>query len=176
MPSIGFAGFQADLAILNCGAGDSVLDITRPAPFAFAPQTLVASRFGCTLKLDDARDTLPPNMGTRGINPGQAIARFSPNFSRDNPAVALTFTLVVDDQPGVRSFRIDPNGPSNGGWTRDDLRWIRYYTDEDGRQGAARNNVAFAAQVVVVPTPSGAALLLAITGVPSMYRRRIIRL
>ncbi|MDX2146785.1 MAG: hypothetical protein SFZ23_04620 [Planctomycetota bacterium] len=169
-PSIGFAGFTADLWVENAGSGDRVLDIVRPAPFDFPRQTLVATRFGNTIKLDDSRDTFPPGMGVRGISAGQGVAAFTPKFSSANPVTVLTFVLTVDDQVGPRGFdiqhQISPIEPPPP------VRWVRYYTTPNGAQGVAFAAEQFDARINVIPAAGSeiVTLFAPVVGVSRRFR------
>lgn len=110
-PDSSFAGAQWDVTINGAGDHDEVRSPDRPFPFGNPSQTLIASRFGSTIKIDDSRDTLPPGQGTRGVSMSQPAPEFrEPNF--DNPAIVFTFTLAVDTTITSRMISMIPRAPA----------------------------------------------------------------
>lgn len=106
-PEAGYAfrSTRFDVVISDCGEGDSASAFVRPEPFTAVTQTIVATRFGTVIKIDDARDTLPPNMWHYyGVIPAQHAEDFNPNFNSDRPVTIFTFDLHLDGTPGERSL------------------------------------------------------------------------
>ncbi|MDX2146783.1 MAG: hypothetical protein SFZ23_04610 [Planctomycetota bacterium] len=166
--AIGYAGSQYDIEIRNTGPGDIATDLVRPTPFDFAPQTVVARRFGTSIGIDDSRDTLGPGLGTRGITPGQGVAAFSPNFSYANPVTIFTFALTVDQRLGQRDFRITNTNPT--GFPLD--RMIRVYTNPNGGQATPFTTVDMSTRInVVIPAPASLGVGLVAIGVCARRRR-----
>ncbi|MDX2148707.1 MAG: hypothetical protein SFZ23_14435 [Planctomycetota bacterium] len=92
---MGGAGFDA--TIDGAGEDDAPDAFARREPFASnEPQTIVASRFGTTIKIDDSRDTRPPGNGTRGVRISQAWPDTGSPFTLDKPLVFLTFNFTID--------------------------------------------------------------------------------
>ncbi|MDX2147472.1 MAG: hypothetical protein SFZ23_08105 [Planctomycetota bacterium] len=164
--ALGFAGAQPDFIIDNAGAGDAVSNIERPVPFNFAPQTIVSSRFGNSIKIDDSRDTLGPGLGTRGVTPGQGVQAFTPNFSTANPAVIFTFSYTPDATATVRDLRFTFIAPTGGNTTD---RIFRVYTSANGAQATPTSTVTGAS--IAIPAP-GALALLGLGGLAAGRRRR----
>ena len=153
-----FAGSQFDAVVSGAGAGDSVSDATRPFPTgAGSNQTIVATRFGNEIKIDDVRDTSGPGAGTRGVFPGQLVEQFAgTNFTSANPINIFTFKLNLDGTEGLRSFRNLYIAPS-GGNTTDHV--MRVYTSSSGGQNNPVTTTTGGGVNVVIPAPGSLALL-----------------
>lgn len=154
-----FAGAQGDIAISNAGSADEVTEMIRPGTFASASaQTIVASRFDTTIKIDDSRDTHPPGAGFRGVFPGQVAENFAgTNFTRGQPVSVFEFTFTPDASGGVRVFTYFPVLPSGG----DPQRYIRIFTSPIGAQNtplATLNGL----RIVDIPTPGSVGLAFAV--------------
>jgi hypothetical protein len=133
---------------------DSVSNISRPSPFNFAAQTLVASHSGTVIKIDASSDTAAPGAGTGWINPGQATPEANgTNFIQANPAVVFTYTYHLNDVPATRTISSVFN-PTAG-------RALSVYTSAQGAQTrlSANQVTVNAATITVIPTPSAAALV-----------------
>jgi len=153
-----FAGSQFDVVVSGASAGDNVANAARPFPTdKGATQTIVATRFGNQIKIDDARDTSGPGLGTRGVFPGQLVEQFAgTNFSSANPINIFTFTLNLDGTAGLRSFSNLYIAPS-GGNTTDHV--MRVYTSSSGGQNNPVTTTNGGGVNVVVPAPGALALL-----------------
>jgi hypothetical protein len=170
-----FAGSQFDgivVGLSGAGVSDFARDLVRPVPFDGGAQTLVATRFGDTIKIDDRRDTNAPGMGSRGVFPGQLVEAFSGGrFSTANPATIFQYELVLDGSSGTRRISDIPS-PSG-----EDVMTIRIYTSPTGGQYMLRSG-PFVSQIdrhdafleVAVPSPGGIFVLVA--GAGSCLRRR----
>ncbi|MDX2147471.1 MAG: hypothetical protein SFZ23_08100 [Planctomycetota bacterium] len=160
---LGFAGAAFDATVSNILAGDSVANFNRT--FNFAAQTLAASTFGTTIKIDDNRDTLAPGAGTRWVQPSQGVPAFTPTFVTANPAVLFTYDLTVSSEEGVRSISHVGNGAAAG--------VVQIYTTANGGQAriSNANTTVVGAQVEVIPAP-GAVALLGLGGLVAGRRRR----
>lgn len=175
-PAYAFAGAQFDQVVLNAGPGDEVVNPERPHPYNLGSnQTIVATRFGSTIKIDDSRDTLAPGMGTRGVFPAQLVENFAPpgGFVRENPGAPFVFGLNLDGTPGDRTIDAIYIGHSGTG-----ASGFRAYTSPAGAQEAfylfhpwLPINARFeAATIRVVPGP-GAVMALTAAGLVALMRR-----
>lgn len=131
-----FAGSMFDVAVQG-PPGNADLIALSDAPgqgrmglgWSYA-QTLVASRLGDMLKIDDSRDSLPPGWGTRGVLPGQLVEMYAgTNFTHANPAVIFEYTLLLDGSPGARLI-----GDEFIPRPECIRRYFNAYTSPDGRQ------------------------------------------
>lgn len=168
-----FAASQFDIGIaFPTGAEDAVTNAIRPFFFGRGSvQTIVATRFGSTIKIDDVRDTLPFGAGTRGVFPGQLPEAFAgwPPPTRENPAHVFTFNLNLDGTPGDRFVSAAFVPASNGAL-------VRIYTTVTGAQnslgigpGMGPLEIHFAS-IRVVPAPG--CVLGALLGLWAGRRRR----
>lgn len=148
------AGVQFDALIQSPrGALDSVANPLRPGWFAGgSAQTIVATRFGDALKIDDSRDTLPPGVGSRGVFPGQLVEAFGGPYDRSNPATVFTFRLDLDTIPGTRTINSLYVAPFNGDTIS---RYLRLYTSPSGAQNRP-NTTTLPLEIVFIPAPSAA--------------------
>ena len=152
--ALGFGGSQLDAVIQDAASGDSVTDISRPFPFNFAVQTLVASTYSRGIKIDVAADTAEPGAGTGWIAPGQSsLDANGTNFIQQNPAVVFTCTFHASSQEGIRTIGNVFN-PTPG-------RALSVYITSAGGQTRLSDGqmTINTATITVVPTPSIAALL-----------------
>jgi hypothetical protein len=173
-----FAGTQFDAVVtgLNAGGNDRVVDPLRPATFDVPSQTIVATRFGNLIKIDDSRDTAAPGAGSRSVFPGQWAEEFAEGrFTRGQPVSIFEYTLLLDGTPGERL--LDAVWlPASGGFS---CRSIRVYLNAAGAQlrlqggpTCDRQDLAYLnASLVVVPAPAGAATMLAAAVWGSRRRR-----
>lgn len=100
--SWGFAGTTLDIVVETPDqTADDLVNPARPWPLYGPMQTLVTTRFGNVLKLDDSRDTMPPGKGNRGIVIGQATPVWF-EFDPGNPITIFTLSLVLDGTSGPR--------------------------------------------------------------------------
>lgn len=167
-----FAGAQFDVAVTGPagtdGDGDSTGGYSRISNGANVAQTVVESRFGETLKLDDSRDTSAPGAGTRGVFPGQLVQNFAgSNFTTSNPAVLFTFTYNLDGTLGARTIDTFFRAPT-GGNTSDHFMVV--YTTATGGQNRPLAELN-GATINVIPAP-GALALLGLGGLVAGRRRR----
>jgi hypothetical protein len=104
VPELGYALSQArfDLMVRDARPGDAASDFVRPPPFTKFPQSIVASRFGSTIKIDDSRDTLPPGAGQRAIYTFQDPEFRNAEFCSNRPATVFSCELTLDGTRGVR--------------------------------------------------------------------------
>lgn len=163
-----FAGSQFDVVVKGAAPGDEVTNARRSWPFTSGSiQTIVVQRFGDVLKVDDARDTLPPGEGPRGVFPGQLVPQFGTNFTTANPATIFEFTLQLDGSEGDRdlwSLYIAPPG----GNTID--RVMRIYTSASGAQNTPSTTTR-GVTIRVIPAPWAGTALLAAWGAMAPRRR-----
>lgn len=164
--ALGFGGSQFDAVIQNTAAGDLVSNISRPSPFNFAAQTLVASNYSNGIKIDVASDAAEPGAGTGWVNPGQGTPDgIGTNFIQENPAVVFTYTLNVSAIEGTRII-YNAFNPTAG-------RALSIYTSAAGAQtrlSAGQLNIN-TAHITVIPTPSTTALC-ALGALAASRRRR----
>jgi hypothetical protein len=165
-----FAGCQFDMTLSSDATeGDWVSDFGRLYPFYYSSaQTLDATRFGNTIKIDDRRDTMPPGQGTRGIFPGQLVEQFGDiHFTRANPVYLFGATIHFDGVPGER--RVDSRYVAPSGGNSLD-RVMRIYTSSVGGQNTP-STTTFWMDIEYVPAP-GAAAVLGAAGILVVMRRR----
>ena len=143
-------------SIDNAGLADSVTSIERYRPFTFSAQTLVATRFGHVIKIDDIRDTLPPGEGDRTILPGQGIPQWGGSTTA-NPAALFEFRIALDGSPGDRLASGAFRPPNSNGNSID--RIFTVYADNNGLTNLPLVTVSNAT-VRVVPSPGGAAFAI----------------
>jgi hypothetical protein len=164
-----FAGAQGDIAISNAGGGDVATNMIRPGSFAsVSAQTIVASRFGSTIKIDDSRDTAIPGAGSRGVFAGQLVEQFAgTNFTRGQPVSIFEFTFTPDASGGTRQLTYLPITPAGDG---SPIRHLRVYTSPGGAQNSpvsTLNNL----RIVDIPAPGSIGLASAV-GACACRRRR----
>lgn len=158
-----FAGASFDVVIENAGSFDAVSNFVRPGSFAFAPQTIVSTRFpNSTIKIDDSRDTAAPGAGARGVVPGQAAQQFSSNFTTGSPVTIFEFQFTPDDSLNFRNFNLL--------YTMDPTRAMRVYTSPTGAQNSPLLTTN-TFQLIDTPTP-GAAAMLGMAALVAARRRR----
>ena len=159
------AAFDVILAAVNGGHSDGTGTFVRPAPFNNATgQTIVATRFASVLKVDDARDTLPPGEGQRGVNPAQLSGGTS-GPDRLNPASIFEFDVFFDGTPGRREVSEFFLAPAGGNSTD---RVLRVYTNDHGALNhplTTRHHLT----INVIPAPASLGLLVPLL---ALHRRR----
>lgn len=144
---------------------DSATQMSRPWPFDEAAQTLLASRFGEVLKIDDSRDTLEPGAGARGIQPLQLSEGWG-RFDPSRPVSLFEFVLTFDGNPGSRT--IDALYlPASGGNSTD--RQIRIYTSY---AGDLNNPLTTTIPLRIDYLPSPSALTVVGVGCTIFFRMR----
>ena len=154
-----FAGAQFDALVTTANSnGDTAGNFVRPGTVSGSgAQTIVATRFGNVLKIDDVRDTLGPGLGTRGVFPGQLVENFAgTNFSTANPITLFQYELFIDHTDESDRLLSEAFIAPTGGNTVD--RVMRIYTSPTGGQNTpvtTRNN----AVLRYIPTPATLALL-----------------
>lgn len=153
-----FGGAQFDALVTTTAAnGDTAGNFSRISNGVNTAQTIVATRFGNVLKIDDARDTLGPGLGTRGVFPGQLAENFAgTNFTTANPATIFQYELFIDHNDQDDRVLSEAFIAPTGGNTVD--RVMRIYTTPSGGQNTpvtSRNG----AIIRYIPTPATLALL-----------------
>lgn len=129
------SSFDAIVAGMDgAGPGDRVENYARPYPLdRGARQTIVATRFGNTIKMDDSRDTFAPGVWTRGVFPAQLVENYSEgHFTRAKPISVFEYDLVLDGTLGVRRITDLPVLPSSAGCAP--LRYVGAFTSPEGAQ------------------------------------------
>lgn len=150
---------------------DQVVAPRIPWPFdSRFLQTIVATRFGREIKIDEVRDTLPPGQGTRAITASQFPQESGFPFTRDNPVSVFECALTLDGREGEREidliFLITPSGGSG------EPRFYRgpLFSDGFNRPAVTVNPLTLD---VVVPAPGwGAVAMGAFLGVARRRRSR----
>ena len=174
-PGVGyaFAGCRFDAVVEAAGGGpaDTASDFLRPPPLHLAfTQTITAVRFGSVLKIDDARDTLPPGEGTRGVVPAQLIEIPGDTpYNTANPISIFEFVLWFDGTPGRRELGEHFIAPGGGNSTD---RVLSIYTSPTGATNIPLTT-RHALAINVLPAP-GAALPLP-AGVLAQRSKRLGR-
>ena len=149
-----FAASNFDVQITDAEQ-DTVSDMLRPRPFGSVAQTIAATRFGSTIKIDDSRDTLAPGQGTRGVFPSQLAQQLAgTNFTSANPVTIFQFTLTMN-QTSIRRITSLYVPPTGGG----DPVPMRVFTSPRGSQ----NNPTTITHAITIdnytPAPGPTALL-----------------
>lgn len=165
-----FAGAHFDVVISNAGPGDVAFDPVRPGTFASgSSQTLVASRFGSTIKIDDSRDTAPPGAGGRGVFPGQLAQAFAgTNFTVGRPVTIFEFSFTPDASFNSRLIDVLYVLPSGG--PQPPIPNTRIYTSSGGAQ---RSIVAVTNTLNIIDTPTpGVSGILGLSAIVLTRRRR----
>lgn len=163
--------FDALVVAGSGGFGDGATGLVRPHPFGQgSAQTLMATRFANTLKLDDSRDTSPPGEGARWIQPSQFYEQWNDDFSRSRPASIFEFQLDLDGTTGARLVTQAFGGALPDGNTTD--RVLRIYTTAQGDSNIPLTT-AYPLTINVLPAPGAALPLLA--GVFAQRSKRLGR-
>jgi hypothetical protein len=158
----GFAFARATFdTIIQGGANDitdTIVDARSPFPLnlVFA-QTLVTTRFGNLLKIDDSRDTMPPGQGLRGIFPHNPVPAFDTRWTSANPLSIFEFTLVLDGSLGSRTISSIYAQTSQGTPT-----YPSFYTSMGGATNFTIQTTVVPLTVTVIPAPASMALALGI--------------
>ncbi len=160
---VGYGGGQFDATLLSTGSVGTVSNISRPVPFNFAAQTLVASAVAGGVKIDTSADVAAPGAGTGWVNPGQG-AYFSnpPGFNSVNGAIVFTYDVLTgSDEIAVGMVLNGTNG-----------RAMAVYSNETGTQIRIDDSVTTVNGArILVPTP-GSLALLGLGGLAAARRRR----
>jgi hypothetical protein len=147
----------------NVGAADEATGVVRPSPFGQSPQTIVTTRLGNLIKIDDESDTRPPGLGPRAIEIGQPPEFLGLPFTREHHVPVFEFTLRLDGSAGVRivdhMYRI--------GGTQDSTPTL--YTDPNGAWVRPPQALQDPFELVVTPAPAAACVLVL---APFFTRRR----
>jgi hypothetical protein len=133
--------------VQGAGLGDEVVGINRIEPFTSAQQTVVATRFGAVVKIDDVRDDMPPGVGTRSVVSSQVAEMFGLPFSRENPVNFFQFSFALDGTLGTRVVSHIFPVTSGGAVTAPAL----YTTPRAGV--TIPFAISFPLEIVVVPAP-----------------------
>lgn len=162
-----FGAVSFDVAVTDAGDGDELTQFIKAPLLGHPVQTLVATRFGNLIKIDDVRDTLPPGEGSRHIIILQlAEEPWNKHFSRDNPLELFRFTMALDGTLGERTvtqvFRH---------WEVPDheRRFLITYLHPAGGNNYP-DSAAHSLRINVVPAPGAAGL--AVAGAVLALRRR----
>jgi len=154
-----FGSAQFDVVVSGAAAEDRVTNETRTPYVRFQSQTIAVTRFAGRIKIDDARDALPPGEGPRGVFPAMMVQNLAGMlFTTAGPLWVFEFTLHLGPTPGDRditSLFIAPSGDI--GNTID--RVVRIYTSRSGLNNVPSTTVRTAV-VRVVPAPGATGLLL----------------
>ena len=156
----------------GAGPGDTVRNLVRPGALGSGEQqTIVSTRFGDTIKMDDSRDTSGPGFGLRGIFPSQPPEFLSGgNFTSANPVSLFEYELVLDGSLGERLISDVPMAVG------EDTLVVKLFTSPQGSLAQLRNGMFMTqiqrsdARVIVVPAPVTWAGLT--TGLALTARRR----
>ncbi|MDX2148709.1 MAG: hypothetical protein SFZ23_14445 [Planctomycetota bacterium] len=166
-PDAGVALFNTtfDCTISSMSNGDIATDPSRRAPFtSFHQQSLVATRFGNVIKVDDERDTAPPGVGTRGVTNNQLWRDAGLPYTEDRPLSLLSFTFRLSGDLGDRtidsSFGLAPTT---------DYR-PRLFTSRSSSASNQPLTTTVPLTIRVVPAPGAAAFMT--LGMLAASRRR----
>ncbi|MDX2147097.1 MAG: hypothetical protein SFZ23_06200 [Planctomycetota bacterium] len=158
-----------DCLVSGTTSGDDVRSIFRREPFvSFAPQTLVATRFGDVIKIDDGRDTTPPTTwgGPYGVRLLQPLVN-DPRTTRDKPLLMLSFEFEHDGTLGSRRV----SSVYNGSGTRDSVPLFWPTVNGGPVNEPASIVVPLDIRVIPAPAAAGALLGMAFVGPPRRQRR-----
>ena len=165
--ALGLGGSQFDAIVIGGRPGDNVTDITRPRPFNFAAQTLVASTYAEGIKIDANLDTAPPGAGAGWIACGQNGPEAGPtDFNSSNPVVVFTYTLNIGSDTGTRHISNifnDVFGRALAVYTSTGTGLVRMSA------GVVENSSSV---VTVVPTPSTLGCMAGLCALGSRRFRR----
>lgn len=153
--AFGLVRFDATIAT-DAPVGDGAMEFSRGVAFSTGwVQTIVATRFGSVLKIDDSRDVLPPGEGSHGVTPSQLSPQFGHILDSSNPAVIFAFTLMLDGSAGRRTidalFLIPPGHEQD--------RYMGNYPFAAGGTFNFPRMSYSGASVTVVPGPWSAAMM-----------------
>ena len=171
-----FSGSRFDVVITGvdgAGPGDLAHGFHRTQHLDSWVQTIGATRFGNTIKIDDTRDTSAPGGGSRWVTIAQPPEQFwdMGRFQTANPIQLFEFTLTLDGSLGERHIGqvFGPLTDAPGHPSRYFLAtWIGptgglNYPDGEGG--------VFDLRIHVVPAPAAAALLALAAFGPRRRRR-----
>ena len=161
---IGYGGGQFDGKVTNGGA-DTFSAITRPDPFAFAVQTLVASTIGADAKLDTSADVSGFGAGTGWVGPGQQNrTNGGAAYNNTNGAVVFSYSITLGASSSDRIVGMVLNAASG--------RAMSIYTNAAGTQVRISSTAVTVNNATIsVPTP-GSMALLGLGGLVAGRRRR----
>ncbi len=161
---VGYGGGQFDATLTSSGSPGFVSNISRPVPFNFAAQTLVASAVAGGVKIDTSADVAAPGAGTGWVNPGQGAHFSNPSgFNSTNGAVVFSYDVLS----GIDEVRVGMFLNQTAG------RAMSVYSNATGTQiriDASRTTVRTA--TYNGPTP-GPLALLGLGALTATRRRRI---
>eukprot|EP00004_Rigifila_ramosa_P008969 TRINITY_DN20428_c0_g1_i1.p1 TRINITY_DN20428_c0_g1~~TRINITY_DN20428_c0_g1_i1.p1 ORF type:complete len:226 (+),score=50.28 TRINITY_DN20428_c0_g1_i1:63-740(+) len=160
---VGYGGGQFDATLLSAGLPGVVSNISRPVPFNFAAQTLVASAVVGGMKIDTAADVSAPGAGTGWVNPGQGAYFANPaGFNSINGAVVFQYDILT----GINEVNIGMVLNTITG------RAMSVYSNDTGTQVRISSTATtINGARIVVPTP-GSLALLGLGGLAAARRRR----
>lgn len=170
-PEAGYAlaGLAFDGVVRNAAPGDEATGFVRPPPFDRVPtQTVAAMRFGSTIKIDDSRDTLPPDQGARWVRIEQAPQNFNPDFDASRPLTAFLWEYIADGTEGTREADVLVARHPDPGTME---RVIRVYTSPAGEQQLIVVGRVDTLSIQVVPSPGAAVLAMGVVFLAGRRRR-----
>jgi hypothetical protein len=166
-PNFYFGGSLFDGIVEGVGVGDTISNIQFGTTL-FNAADVAVSRFGNTLKVDSASDSLPPGIGPRWLSPVQPhpITPRQNDFS--NPFEMFSYRLNLDGTAGVRDigavFRtVVPPGVPSG-------LYVAVYEWGNTTNTYYQALTVNPASVRVIPTPS--ACLIPALAYACLTRRR----
>lgn len=171
MSTVYFAqvAFDATVRAATGGFADTVSNLgSQPSSWNYVQTTGFSStRFGETLKIDEARDTLASGLGPNWINPYQATPLGPPLMHAENPVEFFQFQLNLDGSLGQREisavFATRPTRPD---------RYIGLYQPPYTQSDMYAPSTFIPATVTVVPPPGvGASFVAASLAVLARRRR-----
>ena len=169
-PEAGYAlaALSFDGVVRNAAPGDEATGFVRPPPFDRVPtQTVAAMRFGSTIKIDDSRDTLPPDQGACWVRIEQGPQDFNPDFDASRPLTAFLWDFILDGTEGTRE--VDALVARHPGTME---REVQIYTSPTGEQRSIVLGRVNTLSIRVVPSPGAAAFAMGVVFLAGRRRRR----
>jgi hypothetical protein len=161
-----YAAFDVTVRAVGGGHSDTVSELgSQPSFWNYLGWTGFSStRFGDTLKIDEARDTAPPGQGERWIGPFQTNPTGPPLMHAENPVEFFQFRLNLDGSLGLRevsSVFLNPMSRPN--------QFIGLYQPPYTQSDIWVPSTLIPGTVTVIPSPGVTGILL---GVGTLLVRR----
>lgn len=153
-----FGTVRFDVAVSDSGEGDAVGGMGYGPYGTGVPSTVAATRFGSTIKIDDVRDTLPPGLGGRTVQPSQLTPQIEYPIDLRNPAPVFYFRVDVDGTEGTRTVSAIFAPPVPGG--NDIDRFVFLYYDVGGANNLPLSTYGGHFAIRVVPSPGGCGVVV----------------
>jgi hypothetical protein len=154
-----------DIVVQSANEDDRVSDYLKLAPFDPVSQSLVASRQGSTLKIDEVGDESLPGLGMGSVRLTQYAEFLGLPFSTGNPVAAFEFSLHLSGDAGVRVIdSVNTHLPTG------QIVPCRGYINRDGVSIPMPEATTSPLEILVVPAVS-MPLSSAVCGLTMLLRR-----